>query len=99
MTMQKAAAQAKSNGDDSALSGKLEALLESGYDEDEVNRMIDEIAAELDPEAEQKAAEEKNFMSIRICRRQCKTPTSHLQARLSNICEKTAKRIRQSARH
>lgn len=61
MTMQKAAAQAKSNGDDSALSGKLEALLESGYDEDEVNRMIDEIAAELDPEAEQKAAEEKKL--------------------------------------
>lgn len=61
MTMQTAAAQAKSNGDDSALSGKLEALLESGYDEDEVNRMIDEIAAELDPEAEQKAAEEKKL--------------------------------------
>lgn len=62
MTMQTAAAQAKSNGDDSALSGKLEALLESGYDEDEVNRMIDEIAAELDPEAEQdKAVEEKKL--------------------------------------
>lgn len=62
MTMQTAAAQAKSNGDDSALSGKLEALLESGYDEDEVDRMIDEIAAELDPEAEQdKAAEEKKL--------------------------------------
>ncbi len=62
MTMQTAAAQAKSNGDDNALSGKLEALLESGYDEDEVNRMIDEIAAELDPEAEQdKAAEEKKL--------------------------------------
>ena len=61
MTMQTAAAQAKSNGDDSALSGKLEALLESGYDEDEVNRMIDEIVAELDPEAEQKAAEEKKL--------------------------------------
>ena len=62
MTMQKAAAQAKSNGDDSVLSGKLEALLESGYDEDEVNRMIDEIAAELDPEAEQdKAVEEKEL--------------------------------------
>lgn len=59
MTMQTAAAQAKSNGDDSALSGKLEALLESGYDEDEVNRMIDEIAAELDPEAEQDKAVEK----------------------------------------
>lgn len=62
MTMQTAAAQAKSNGDDSALSGKLEALLESGYDEDEVDRMIDEIAAELDPEAEQdKAVEEKKL--------------------------------------
>jgi hypothetical protein len=62
MTMQTAAAQAKSNGDDSALSSKLEALLESGYDEDEVNRMIDEIAAELDPEAEQdKAVEEKKL--------------------------------------
>lgn len=62
MTMQTAAAQAKSNGDDSALSGKLEALLESGYDEDEVGRMIDEIAAELDPEAEQdKAVEEKKL--------------------------------------
>ena len=61
MTMQTAAAQAKSNGDDSALSSKLEALLESGYDEDEVNRMIDEIAAGLDPEAEQKAAEEKKL--------------------------------------
>lgn len=62
MTMQTAAAQAKSNGDDSALSGKLEALLESGYDEDEVNRMIDEIVAELDPEAEQdKAVEEKKL--------------------------------------
>lgn len=62
MTMQTAAAQAKSNGDDSALSGKLEALLESGYDEDEVDRMIDEIAAELDPEAEQdKAFEEKKL--------------------------------------
>lgn len=62
MTMQTAAAQAISNGDDSALSGKLEALLESGYDEDEVNRMIDEIAAELDPEAEQdKAVEEKKL--------------------------------------
>ena len=62
MTMQTAAAQAKSNGDDSALSGKLEALLESGYDEDEVDRMIDEIAAELDPEAEQdKAGEEKKL--------------------------------------
>lgn len=62
MTMQKAAAQAKSNGDDSALSGKLEALLESGYDEDEVDRMIDEIAAGLDPEAEQdKATEEKEL--------------------------------------
>lgn len=62
MTMQTTAAQAKSNGDDSALSGKLEALLESGYDEDEVDRMIDEIAAELDPEAEQdKAAEEKKL--------------------------------------
>lgn len=62
MTMQTAAAQAKSNGDDSALSDKLEALLESGYDEDEVNRMIDEIAAELDPEAEQdKAVEEKKL--------------------------------------
>lgn len=61
MTMQTAAAQAKSNGDDSALSGKLEALLESGYDEDEVDRMIDEIAAELDPEAEQKAPEEKKL--------------------------------------
>ena len=62
MTMQTAAAQAKSNGDDSALSGKLEALLESGYDEDEVDRMIDEIAAGLDPEAEQdKAAEEKKL--------------------------------------
>lgn len=62
MTMQTAAAQAKSNGDDSALSGKLEALLESGYDEDEVNRMIDEIAAELDPEAEQdKAVEEEKL--------------------------------------
>ena len=59
MTMQTAAAQAKSNGDDSALSSKLEALLESGYDEDEVNRMIDEIAAELDPEAEQDKAVEK----------------------------------------
>ena len=62
MTMQTAAAQAKSNGDDSALSGKLEALLESGYDEDEVDRIIDEIAAGLDPEAEQdKAAEEKKL--------------------------------------
>lgn len=62
MTMQTAAAQAKSNGDDSALSSKLEALLESGYDEDEVDRMIDEIAAELDPEAEQdKAVEEKKL--------------------------------------
>lgn len=62
MTMQTAAAQAKSNGDDSALSGKLEVLLESGYDEDEVDRMIDEIAAELDPEAEQdKAVEEKKL--------------------------------------
>lgn len=61
MTMQKAAAQAKSNGDGRALSGKLEALLESGYDEDEVDRMIDEIAAELDPEAEQKAPEEKKL--------------------------------------
>ena len=62
MTMQTAAAQAKSNGDDSALGGKLEALLESGYDEDEVGRMIDEIAAELDPEAEQdKAVEEKKL--------------------------------------
>lgn len=62
MTMQTAAAQAKSNGDDSALSGKLKALLESGYDEDEVDRMIDEIAAELDPEAEQdKAVEEKKL--------------------------------------
>lgn len=62
MTMQTAAAQAKSNGDDSAFSGKLEALLESGYDEDEVDRMIDEIAAELDPEAEQdKAVEEKKL--------------------------------------
>lgn len=62
MTMQTAAAQAKSNGDDSALSDKLEALLESGYDEDEVDRMIDEIAAELDPEAEQdKAVEEKKL--------------------------------------
>lgn len=62
MTMQTTAAQAKSNGDDSALSGKLEALLESGYDEDEVDRMIDEIAAGLDPEAEQdKAAEEKKL--------------------------------------
>ena len=61
MTMQTAAAQAKSNRDDSALSGKLEALLESGYDEDEVNRMIDEIAAELDPEAEQKATEEQKL--------------------------------------
>ena len=37
-------------------------MLESGYDEDEVNRMIDEIAAELDPEAEQdKAVEEKKL--------------------------------------
>ena len=62
MTMQTAAAQAKSNGDDSALGGKLEALLESGYDEDEVDRMIDEIAAGLDPEAEQdKATEEKKL--------------------------------------
>lgn len=62
MTMQTTAAQAKSNGDDSALSGKLEALLESGYDEDEVDRMIDEIAAGLDPEAEQdKATEEKKL--------------------------------------
>ena len=69
MTMQKAAAQAKSNGDDSALSGKLEALLESGYDEDEVNRMIDEIAAELDPEAEQKAAEEKKLYEYKDLQR------------------------------
>ena len=69
MTMQKAAAQAKSNGDDSALSGKLEALLESGYDEDEVNRMIDEIAAELDPEAEQKAAEEKKLYEYKDLRK------------------------------
>lgn len=62
MTMQTTAAQAKSNEDDSALSGKLEALLESGYDEDEVDRMIDEIAAGLDPEAEQdKATEEKKL--------------------------------------
>ena len=69
MTMQKAAAQAKSNGDGSALSGKLEALLESGYDEDEVNRMIDEIAAELDPEAEQKAAEEKKLYEYKDLRK------------------------------
>lgn len=69
MTMQTAAAQAKSNGDDSALSGKLEALLESGYDEDEVNRMIDEIAAELDPEAEQKAAEEKKLYEYKDLQR------------------------------
>lgn len=70
MTMQKAAAQAKSNGDGSALSGKLEALLESGYDEDEVNRMIDEIAAELDPEAEQeKSAEEKKLYEYKDLRK------------------------------
>lgn len=69
MTMQQAAAQAKSNGDDSALSGKLEALLESGYDEDEVNRMIDEIAAGLDPEAEQKAAEEKKLYEYKDLQR------------------------------
>lgn len=69
MTMQTAAAQAKSNGDDSALSGKLEALLESGYDEDEVNRMIDEIAAELDPEAEQKAAEEQKLYEYKDLRK------------------------------
>lgn len=69
MTMQTAAAQAKSNGDDSALSGKLEALLESGYDEDEVNRMIDEIAAGLDPEAEQKAAEEKKLYEYKDLQR------------------------------
>lgn len=69
MTMQKAVAQAKSNGDGSALSGKLEALLESGYDEDEVNRMIDEIAAELDPEAEQKAAEEKKLYEYKDLRK------------------------------
>jgi len=69
MTMQTAAAQAKSNGDDSALSSKLEALLESGYDEDEVNRMIDEIAAGLDPEAEQKAAEEKKLYEYKDLQR------------------------------
>lgn len=70
MTMQTTAAQAKSNGDDSALSGKLEALLESGYDEDEVSRMIDEIAAELDPEAEQdKAAEEKKLYEYKDLRK------------------------------
>lgn len=70
MTMQKAAAQAKSNGDGRALSGKLEALLESGYDEDEVDRMIDEIAAELDPEAEQdKAVEEKKLYEYKDLRK------------------------------
>lgn len=69
MTMQTAAAQAKSNGDDSALSGKLEALLESGYDEDEVNRMIDEIAAELDPEAEQKTTKKKKLYEYKDLQR------------------------------
>ncbi len=83
MTMQTAAAQAKSNGDDSALSGKLEALLESGYDEDEVDRMIDEIAAELDPEAEQdKAVEEKKLY-------ECKD----LQKALENSDVSSAKEI------
>ena len=70
MTMQTTAAQAKSNGDDSALSGKLKALLESGYDEDEVDKMIDEIAAGLDPEAEQdKAAEEKKLYEYKDLRK------------------------------
>lgn len=73
MTMQTAAAQAKSNGDDSALSGKLEALLESGYDEDEVDKIIDEIAAGLDYEDKrEKTAEEKKLYEYKDLRKAIK---------------------------
>ncbi len=73
MTMQTAAAQAKSNGDGSALSGKLEALLESGYDEDEVDKIIDEIAAGLDCEDKrEKTAEEKKLYEYKDLRKAIK---------------------------
>lgn len=73
MTMQTAAAQAKSNGDGSALSGKLEALLESGYDEDEVDKIIDEIAAGLDYEDKrEKTAEEKKLYEYKDLRKAIK---------------------------
>ena len=59
MTTQSNAAQFKANEDEESFESQMEKLLESGYDEDEVEKMVDELADDMEPEEESDEVKDK----------------------------------------